>query len=55
MNTEEGDVEIIAQGGNDSIAKFIDWCHEGPRKAVVSSIDITEVEEQELTEFKVIR
>lgn len=38
-NRREGDVEIVAEGPESSIAGFIKWCRKGPPNAVVTDID----------------
>jgi acylphosphatase len=40
-NTDSGHVEILAQGTEDAITQFIQWCKEGSPKAEVSNVDVT--------------
>jgi|WetSurMetagenome_2_1015567.scaffolds.fasta_scaffold744625_1 acylphosphatase len=40
-NRSDGTVEIIAEGMEPNIKKFVEWCHEGPPHAVVSSVKET--------------
>lgn len=54
-NTEEGNVEIVASGTKDQIKQFVDWCHQGPPKAIVSDIVVTVVDNEAFTHFRVIR
>lgn len=42
-NTSDGAVEISVTGNSESLQSFLQWCHEGPPKAVVQSV-ITEPE-----------
>lgn len=37
-NTEDGHVEIMASGKEESISKFMVWCRKGPEKAEVEDI-----------------
>ncbi|MGD9158802.1 MAG: acylphosphatase [Desulfobacteraceae bacterium] len=37
-NRRDGNVEIVAEGSEANIRKFVEWCHEGPPYAVVSKI-----------------
>ena len=37
-NRRDGNVEIVAEGPEVNIRKFIEWCHEGPPYAVVTKI-----------------
>jgi len=52
-NTTEGSVEIVVEGDPSSVALFVEWCHEGPGHAVVSSVTLLESREQESFEFSV--
>jgi acylphosphatase len=40
-NRSDGTVEIVAEGMEPNIIKFVEWCHEGPPQAVVSSVKET--------------
>lgn len=37
-NKSDGTVEIVAEGDESDIQKFVEWCHEGPPYAVVYKI-----------------
>ena len=37
-NRSNGAVEIVAEGPELNIRKFVEWCHEGPPYAVVGKI-----------------
>jgi acylphosphatase len=39
-NTNNGDVEILAQGAEDAVAQFIQWCKDGSPKAEVSKVEV---------------
>jgi acylphosphatase len=39
-NTEEGNVEIFAQGSREEIAQLIEWCKEGPPRAEVEDVEV---------------
>jgi acylphosphatase len=54
-NTAEGNVEIIAGGTDEQLQKFIDWCKVGPRKAIVRDVVLTRMQEEILSEFKIVR
>ena len=41
-NCEDGSVEVFAEGKNDQLKMFIDWCRHGPKRAKVEGIDINE-------------
>ena len=53
-NLPDGRVEIIAEADNDSIEKFIQWCHKGPITARVDHVEMTELESDEVfTSFEI--
>jgi acylphosphatase len=54
-NTEEGDVEAEVTGGEDNLRRFVDWCRQGPPRAVVSHVHVSKLEDQYYHDFKVIR
>lgn len=54
-NTNEGNVEIVANGSNDQLQKFMDWCKLGPRRANVTDVEITGTEEKFFKSFDVVR
>lgn len=54
-NTEEGHVETMITGKNSQLKDFINWCRQGPPRAVVAAVEETDVEEQTFAAFKVIR
>lgn len=37
-NTSDGAVEILAQGEEEPLHKFIEWCHKGPDHADVENV-----------------
>ena len=37
-NEKDGSVYIEAEGSDDAIQKFLGWCHDGPREAVVEDV-----------------
>ena len=48
-NRSDGSVEIIAEGQEENIMKFIEWCHDGPPHAVV--IKVTQTPREYRNEF----
>jgi len=42
-NTREGHVEVLASGHEEDLRRFVEWCKQGPERAVVS--EITELRE----------
>jgi len=53
-NTDENKVEILAQGSEENIKNFIEFCKQGPPEAEVTDIQIKELKNQKLGEFKII-
>ncbi len=43
-NLPDGDVEVLAQGPADDVARLIAWLYRGPRWASVSAVVITDLE-----------
>lgn len=41
-NLDDGDVEVLAQGPADDVARLIAWLYHGPRWASVASVQIEE-------------
>ena len=41
MNKSDGTVELIAEGEEENLKQFIDWCYNGPILARVDKIDIS--------------
>jgi acylphosphatase len=54
-NTEDGNVQAIATGTQQQLDKFVKWCKQGPPKAKVENMKLTEVQEQTFNTFKVLR
>ena len=38
INLSNGDVDVLACGDPDALAKLADWLHEGPRMAEVTAV-----------------
>jgi len=41
-NRSDGDVEILAEGPEESVRKLVAWCHHGPSAARVTRVHETE-------------
>ena len=54
-NTKEGNVQIVCQGGEAELQQFINWCKQGPRRAKVESIKITETMATSFDDFRIVR
>lgn len=42
MNDKNGDVHIEAEGGDQDLKTFLDWCHKGPAAAKIERVDVHE-------------
>ena len=54
-NEANGDVAIAAEGDNIALEMFLDWCHEGPQDAEVTSVESHEGELKNYRNFEVVR
>ncbi len=54
-NEPDGKVYIEAEGDEDMLVKFIQWCHHGPQKARVSYVSVTEGDIQDYRVFEIRR
>ncbi|MBN8674635.1 MAG: acylphosphatase [Chitinophagales bacterium] len=54
-NLPTGQVKIIATGTKEQIEALTGWCKKGPPKAIVTSIEITELPLQPFGQFSIIR
>jgi len=43
-NRRDGSVEAWVQGGEEEVARAVDWARRGPRLALVDRLDVEEVE-----------
>ena len=54
-NTEEGNVEIMASGNDEQLHKFMAWCKVGPQRAIVTKLQVKNIEEKNFKSFEVLR
>jgi len=54
-NTHAGHVEILAKGNKSALETFVNWCKQGPPKAIVTQLRVTEKEEEHFTAFEILR
>jgi len=54
-NKEDGSVTVIATGTVEQIQRLTDWCKIGPRKAVVETVEVAELELKEFKDFRIVR
>ncbi|OUZ07251.1 acylphosphatase [Aeromicrobium sp. PE09-221] len=52
-NRDDGAVELVAQGSADAVEELVRWCHQGPRQASVTSVEVGEAEvDDRLSDFR---
>ena len=54
QNLADGSVNIIASGREDQLLKLIEWCKEGPPRAHVLSVDVTDLNYQHFEKFSIL-
>lgn len=54
-NEADGSVYIEAEGTQEQLNKFIEWCKTGPPRAVVSKIQVSEGELKNFSSFEIKR
>ncbi len=54
-NEKDGSVYIEAEGTASILEMFIDWCNEGPEKAQVESVSISDGEMRGFKNFEVMK
>lgn len=40
-NTDDGDVELVAEGLEERLQRLVTWCHSGPPGALVTHVEPT--------------
>ena len=54
-NQSDGTVYIEAEGDDFSLESFLEWCNEGPDRAIVEKVDRTEGELKNYRNFEVVK
>lgn len=54
-NMQDGSVFVRAEGNEDDIQTFINWCKIGPEMATVNKIIITNTMAKQFTDFNIVR
>ena len=54
-NLKDGTVEIVATGTSMQLEQFIQWCNQGPPRAVVTNITSTPLTLQSFDNFIILR
>ena len=53
-NLQDGTVEVYAEGNQDVLDHFIEWCQKGPSSAKVSRCDLDWIAPQVMSNFKIL-
>lgn len=54
-NEQDETVYIEAEGEEENLNKFLEWCKQGPKYAVVDSLDVIESEIRPFNNFVILR
>jgi len=54
-NESDGSVYVEAEGEDERLKKFVEWCHHGPKQAVVDHVRLKEGSLKGFTKFEVKR
>lgn len=54
-NMQDGSVFIAAEGNDNDIQTFINWCKHGPKMASVNEIIVTNTVAKKFIDFKILR
>jgi acylphosphatase len=53
-NQADGSVEIVAEGQRDRVDEFLNWCREGPPRAHVTGMAITDEPPRAERDFRIL-
>jgi acylphosphatase len=54
-NCADGSVEVAAEGAREAVGALAAWCRDGPPRAAVVDVQLTDEEPEGLTGFRVTR
>jgi len=54
-NMPDETVNIIATGNSNRIEQLIEWCRQGPRRAIVTNVIIEELPVESFEKFSIVR
>ncbi|MFB6186268.1 MAG: acylphosphatase [Halobacteriaceae archaeon] len=54
-NLDDGRVEAVFEGDEDSVESLIDWCHSGPRRANVENVSVEYETPENIEGFRIKR
>ena len=53
-NLQDGTVEVYAEGNQNALNRFIEWCRKGPPSAKVSRCDLDWIAPKAISNFKIL-
>lgn len=54
-NEPDGTVYIEAEGKDENLVRLVEWCWQGPPRASVSEVQVTESHLQDFSSFEITR
>ena len=54
-NCDDDSVEIVATGTKEHLDELVQWCREGPPRAVVTNVTTQELPLQQFSYFSIVR
>ncbi len=54
-NESDGSVYAEAEGSDEQLGEFLDWCHRGPLLARVSHVEVEEGDKKGFVSFEILR
>ncbi len=54
-NRSDGSVHILATGTEEQIKQLIEWCHTGPKHAVVMQVHVENIPVQKFSGFNIVK
>jgi acylphosphatase len=54
-NNADGSVTIVVNGNRTELEPYFAWCRQGPPRAAVLRVEISETTQQDFPDFRIIR
>jgi len=54
-NLPNGSVQIVATGPKNNLDELIKWCRQGPSRAIVTGVEVKELDLLLFNDFKIVR
>lgn len=54
-NQPDGSVAIIASGVPETLEQFVDWCKQGPPRAIVDRVSVIREDFKKFNSFEIVR